>query len=76
MFTCHACRGPAVPPGNVGIAVWDGTGCVDVGVFDTEKDARQAANVMLKVGVWPEMCLSSVPYVLPEMRTATTITTP
>ncbi|GFH19547.1 hypothetical protein HaLaN_16509 [Haematococcus lacustris] len=34
------------PPGSgsTGGAVWDGNGVVDLGIFDSDKDARQAAG--------------------------------
>lgn len=38
--------------GGSGAAVWDGTGGIDLGVFDTDKDSRQAAGAVLKLAMF------------------------
>ncbi|KAL6762405.1 hypothetical protein V8C86DRAFT_2517558, partial [Haematococcus lacustris] len=47
------------PPGSgsTGGAVWDGNGVVDLGIFDSDKDARQAAGTVLKLCMYQRRCL-------------------
>lgn len=41
--------GPMFVPDSLGAAVWDGHGAIDLGVFDTDRDARQAAGTVLRL---------------------------
>eukprot|EP00983_Pelagomonas_calceolata_P110397 1159664-Pelagomonas_calceolata.AAC.10 len=48
-LTMLACSGPMFVPDSLGAAVWDGHGAIDLGVFDTDRDARQAAGTVLRL---------------------------
>ncbi|KAJ9529602.1 hypothetical protein QJQ45_013887, partial [Haematococcus lacustris] len=58
---------PAQPEG-MGVAVWDGTGCVDLGHYDTEKDARQAATTVLKLAIFQRHLLRSGPEIVSALQ--------
>ncbi|GFH09036.1 AP2/ERF domain-containing protein [Haematococcus lacustris] len=55
-------------PEGMGVAVWDGTGCVDLGHYDTEKDARQAATTVLKLAIFQRHLLRSGPEIVSALQ--------